>query len=55
MDTIIVTGIYPVDIRPSKINNMFLVRTFSKIDEGGPYYLLFLIFLIFFSKMAELP
>ena len=28
-------------LRPSKINNMFLVRTFQKISEGGPYYVLF--------------
>ena len=38
-----------IDVRPSKINSMFLVRTFSKIDKGGSYYLLL------FSKMAELP
>ena len=29
------------DIRPSKRNKVFLVRTFSKFGEGGSYHSLF--------------
>ena len=37
-------------MRPSKINNMLLVRTFWKVGEGCPCYLLFSNCLLFFSR-----
>ena len=36
-------------IWPSKINQVFLVRAFSKFGEGCPYYLLFFTNLLFIS------
>ena len=38
------------NMRPSKINNMLLVRTFWKVGEGCPCYLLFSNCLLFFSR-----
>ena len=33
---------------------MYIVRTFSKIGEGGPYYLLFLSKMAAMSKIAAM-
>ena len=42
------------EIRPSKMNKVFLIQAISKLGEGGPYFLLFFTSLLFIHFCVKL-